>query len=224
MRFVHNPGVGGENPFNIRVDVAPICTQRRSNSHCARVRSAATKCGNPVIRSNALKPGDDRHSSGLHLLAAPNDAVEATAVGEIEISRILSVGRRAFDYVIVDTFPLLDAVAVAILDLSELCVSVTSPTVPNVIGMARFLEVIERLDRNRSGPVHVLDELATHSPERLWITRISASVRAHGVSYSRFISGMGKANIELDRKVLADLAVHDAKAFEAVVESVKRFL
>ncbi len=86
-----------------------------------------------------------RHSSGLHLLAAPMDAVEATAVGEVEISRILSVGRRAFDYVIVDTFPLLDAVAVAILDLSELCFSVTSGTVPNVIGMARFLDVIERL-------------------------------------------------------------------------------
>ena len=91
-----------------------------------------------------------RHSSGLHLLAAPNDAVEATQVGEIEISRILSVARRAFDFVIVDTFPLLDAVAVAILDLSELCVAVTSPTVPNVIGMARFLEVIERLGVTRS--------------------------------------------------------------------------
>ncbi|HBP23199.1 MAG TPA: 50S ribosomal protein L20 [Planctomycetes bacterium] len=57
----------------------------------------------------------------------------------------------------------------------------------------------------------------------LWITRINAAARARGISYSRLISGMSKANIELDRKVLADLAVHDAPAFDAIVESVKNF-
>ncbi|MGE0708188.1 MAG: 50S ribosomal protein L20 [Planctomycetota bacterium] len=58
----------------------------------------------------------------------------------------------------------------------------------------------------------------------LWITRINAAARARGVSYSRLISGLAKANIELDRKVLAELAVNDAAAFDAVVESIKRFI
>src|ERR1700722_14077346 len=52
---------------------------------------------------------------------------------------------------------------------------------------------------------------------RLWIQRINAAAREHGVSYSRFISGLKLAGIELDRKVLADLAVTDPAAFESLV-------
>ncbi|MDX1670174.1 MAG: 50S ribosomal protein L20 [Limnobacter sp.] len=55
----------------------------------------------------------------------------------------------------------------------------------------------------------------------LWITRINAAVREHGMSYSVFINGLKKASIGLDRKVLADLAVTDKAAFKAVVEQVK---
>ncbi len=47
----------------------------------------------------------------------------------------------------------------------------------------------------------------------LWITRINAAAREHGLSYSRLISGLKKASIDLDRKVLADMAVHDKEAF-----------
>jgi large subunit ribosomal protein L20 len=57
---------------------------------------------------------------------------------------------------------------------------------------------------------------------RLWIVRINAAVRALGLRYSEFIAGLLKANIELDRKVLADMAVADPKGFEAVVELVKK--
>ncbi|MCB0215951.1 MAG: 50S ribosomal protein L20 [Caldilineae bacterium] len=53
---------------------------------------------------------------------------------------------------------------------------------------------------------------------RLWIQRINAAARANGTSYGRFIHGLGLANVELDRKVLADLAVHDPVAFSALVE------
>ncbi len=91
-----------------------------------------------------------RHPCGLHVLAAPNDAVEATEVGEVQISRVLGVARRAFDYVVVDTFPLVDAVAVAGLDLSSLVYCITSDTVPNVIGMARYITVLERLGVSRN--------------------------------------------------------------------------
>ncbi len=52
----------------------------------------------------------------------------------------------------------------------------------------------------------------------LWITRINAAVREHGLTYGRFIDGLNKAGIEIDRKVLADLAVHDAAAFKALAE------
>ena len=48
---------------------------------------------------------------------------------------------------------------------------------------------------------------------RLWITRINAGARLHGLSYSRFIDGLKKANCEVDRKILADLAVHEPQAF-----------
>jgi len=56
---------------------------------------------------------------------------------------------------------------------------------------------------------------------RLWITRINAAARAEGITYSRFIDSMNKAGIELDRKVLADLAVTDPKGFKAVVEAAR---
>ncbi|GIG58977.1 50S ribosomal protein L20 [Longispora fulva] len=53
---------------------------------------------------------------------------------------------------------------------------------------------------------------------KLWITRINAAVRANGMTYNRFIEGMRLAGVEVDRKVLADIAVHDAAAFSAIVE------
>ena len=54
---------------------------------------------------------------------------------------------------------------------------------------------------------------------RLWIQRINAACRQNGTSYSRFISGLRAAGIEVDRKVLADLAVNDAETFSALVEA-----
>ena len=58
----------------------------------------------------------------------------------------------------------------------------------------------------------------------LWIARINAGARTNGLSYSRFIAGMKKATIEIDRKVLADLAVHDKAVFAQLVEKAKAAL
>ena len=58
----------------------------------------------------------------------------------------------------------------------------------------------------------------------LWITRINAQSRFEGISYSRLIAGLKKAHIDLDRGVLADLAVHDKVAFSVVVEQAKAAL
>lgn len=55
----------------------------------------------------------------------------------------------------------------------------------------------------------------------LWITRINAAARLNGLSYSRFMNGLSRAGIEVDRKMLADLAVHDAAAFSALAEQAK---
>ena len=59
---------------------------------------------------------------------------------------------------------------------------------------------------------------------RLWITRISAACRQRQISYSHFVGGLKKAGVELDRKVLADLALNDPKAFDAVVAEARAAL
>ena len=56
---------------------------------------------------------------------------------------------------------------------------------------------------------------------RLWIVRINAACRLNDISYSRFINGLNKAKIELDRKILADLVMNDAKAFAALAKQAK---
>lgn len=56
---------------------------------------------------------------------------------------------------------------------------------------------------------------------RLWIVRIGAGARQNGLSYSRFINGLQKAGVEVDRKALADLAVHDPSAFGQLVQAAK---
>lgn len=58
----------------------------------------------------------------------------------------------------------------------------------------------------------------------LWVTRINAQARALGMTYSQFIAGLKKASIDLDRRVLSDLAVHDKPAFAVLVEKAKAAL
>jgi large subunit ribosomal protein L20 len=55
----------------------------------------------------------------------------------------------------------------------------------------------------------------------LWITRINAAARSEGISYSRLMAGLRKAGVEINRKVLADLAVHDLPAFAKIAEMAK---
>src|ERR1700704_6254704 len=59
---------------------------------------------------------------------------------------------------------------------------------------------------------------------RLWITRINAAARLHALSYNRFMNGLRKAGVEVNRKVLADLAVRDPAAFEQLAEVAKKAL
>jgi pilus assembly protein CpaE len=101
-----------------------------------------------LVRRLALE-----HSSGLHLLAAPPDAIAAAAVDDDAVARLLAMARRAYDIVIVDTFPVLDGVVMAALDLCDVAYAVVQPTVPAVVGAARLLAVLAEvgvgIDRQR---------------------------------------------------------------------------
>jgi large subunit ribosomal protein L20 len=59
---------------------------------------------------------------------------------------------------------------------------------------------------------------------RLWIQRINAAARSHGMTYNRFVQGLRAAGLEVDRRMLADLAVNDPKAFESLVETARAAL
>lgn len=83
------------------------------------------------------------HPSGLELLAAPGNAVQAAAVEEQHLSRILAVARTAYRHVIVDTFPILDGIAITTLDRADDTWLVFAPTVPTVLGAERMIELLE---------------------------------------------------------------------------------
>ncbi len=59
---------------------------------------------------------------------------------------------------------------------------------------------------------------------KLWIIRINAAARERGLRYSEFVNGLKKANVELDRKMLSEMAIHDPSAFDAVVEKAREAL
>ena len=84
--------------------------------------------------------------------------------------------------------------------------------------------------RANESVLHSLDYAYRHRRERkgdfrkLWIVRINAACRQQGISYSRFIAGLKAAEVDVDRKVLADLAVRDADAFGALVSTAREAL
>jgi large subunit ribosomal protein L20 len=110
------------------------------------------------------------------------------------------------------------------------------PRASNLVASRRRRKKVLRLARGYWGRRGNLLTVAKHSVDkalqyqyrdrkarkrtfrRLWITRINAGARLNGTTYSRLVAGLRAANVPLNRKVLADLAVNDAKAFSAVVE------
>ena len=86
-----------------------------------------------------------RHGSGLRLLAAPADALEASEVNDEAIARIVNMARQSFEYVIIDTFPILDSVLMTILDVADLDFVVVQGMAPAVAATARLLPVLEGL-------------------------------------------------------------------------------
>lgn len=88
------------------------------------------------------------------------------------------------------------------------------------LGRQRLRQAMEHSERARRFAFRGRKEKKRHF-RGLWIVRINAALAPHGLSYSRFIHAMKKANVQLDRKILADLALNDPAGFNAVVSAVK---
>jgi len=86
------------------------------------------------------------HESGLHLLAAPPTAVDAAEVDDAIVSQVITLARRAYGFVIVDTFPVFDRIAVAVLDHSDLAYVVVENVVPTLLGATKLLELLQELE------------------------------------------------------------------------------
>ena len=101
------------------------------------------------------------HSSGLHLLAAPADAVEAADIDDEVLSRILTLARHTYDFVLVDTFPMLDRTIVAVLDLSDRAYVIVENVVPTVLGAVKLVEVLRSLGFSHERQRIVLNRYTT---------------------------------------------------------------
>ncbi len=90
-------------------------------------------------------------------------------------------------------------------------------------GSTSFRVAVERVEK---GLQYAYRDRRTKKRQfrRLWIQRINAGARQYGMTYSRFMSGLAKANIELDRKVLSELAISEPEAFKALVEEAEAAL
>jgi pilus assembly protein CpaE len=86
-----------------------------------------------------------RHACGLHLLASPKDAMEGAEVDDASFARVLNVARRTFDYIVIDTFPILDSLMLSLLDIADLVYIVFQGAVPNVVGIVKLLSVFDAL-------------------------------------------------------------------------------
>lgn len=86
----------------------------------------------------------------------------------------------------------------------------------------RLYKVSKEADLHAGQYAYVGRKLRKRDMRRLWITRINAALTPYEISYSRFINGLKKAKIELNRKILADLAVTDSEVFKKIVDKVKK--
>lgn len=128
------------------------------------------------------------HESGLRVLAAPRDAVEAAEVDEESMARLLSLARRTFDFVIVDTLPILDGVMLAVLDLADRLYLVNQGTVPDVIGAARLLEVLDDMGIGIARRRVVLNRNVPRFPGALGASQVSERLKQavdHEIPYEK---------------------------------------
>lgn len=142
------------------------------------------------LDATMLREVTTQHESGLHVLPAPPTPAEASEIDETCISIILGVAKSAYDLVIVDSFPLLDATTLAILDRADHVCVVTENVVPTLTGTAAMLKTLDQLDVSTSKRTLVLNR---HQ-------RCAGSLSASEVSQQ--MDEPVAAVIKYDRKVL----------------------
>ncbi len=129
----------------------------------------------------------ERHESGLDLLAAPNDAIDAREVDDESLARVLTLARRTYRYVVVDSFPLLDRVMMAVLDLSDRIFTVVESVVPTVLGAAKLLHLLDSLAVPRAKQAVIVNRF-TGDTSNLGVRDVSARLDRpidHVVPYDR---------------------------------------
>lgn len=155
-------------------------TPQTSLAHAAREKNR--------LDETLLRKLTVRHECGLDLLGAPIDAVEASEIDDEALSRTLTLARRTYDWVVVDTFPMLDGMIMAILDLSDRAYIVVQNTVPNVLGAARLLPVIEHLGFPKERTRIVLNNNFEKAPGGLTLEDVEARLDAdvdHIIPYQK---------------------------------------
>jgi pilus assembly protein CpaE len=127
------------------------------------------------------------HRSGLHLLAAPNDAALASELDDAMMTQVLTLARRAYDFVIVDTFPLVDRTVMAVLDLCDRTYVVLENTVPTILGASKYIELLDGLGIDRQRQRIVINR-ALHgsgNPSSTDVARRLGRDVSHTLPYSR---------------------------------------
>ncbi len=159
--------------------------------------------------------------SGVHLLAAPADAVEASKVDDELMSRVLTLARRAFDYVVVDTFPMLDSVMMAVLDLADRRFLVTESVVPTLRGALRLLKTLDDVRIPSEGRRIVLNRYSTFDgnlrPDDV-AKRIGSAVE-HVVPYQKKL--LVAANLGTPYIFSAGVASDFRRAIGKIVEDIQ---
>jgi large subunit ribosomal protein L20 len=86
---------------------------------------------------------------------------------------------------------------------------------------SRLIKTARQSQEKAGQYAYISRRLKKRTFRALWIQRINAAVRSHGLTYGRFINGLGLAGVEVDRKILADIAMHQPEAFSALVDKAK---
>lgn len=125
---------------SLQMGVAAALLNLRPPATLADIATERDRLDETLLRQLAIV-----HDSGLHMLAAPNDAIAAMDVDDTLLARIITLARRTYDYVVVDTFPMFDRVVVAALDLSDRAFIVVENVVPTLLGVVGLLDVLKRI-------------------------------------------------------------------------------
>ena len=161
------------------------------------------------------------HKSGVHLLACPTDALEASEIDEDLITRVLTLARRTYDYVVVDTFPMVDAVMMAVIDLSELVYVVAESTVPVLRGAVKMMELLDHLAVPKDRRRLVLNRYSNFAGN-LRPADVAAKFKQpvdHVVAYEKKL--LISANLGVPFMMTAGRFSPFAKAMRAIVEEIE---